>query len=502
MSLNIQTSTGLLEISTKVTKDKVISALGYSPANEEIETTVDNHIKDTDAHITSDERELWTENVENLDSHKSDKTVHVTSTEKQTWNNKSDFSGAYADLIDAPNITETEFGNMVVADENGNIIMQVDEDGFETTTVTAKSVVINGINIVTKLDEHKESIDGVVEDLSTHTSDSTVHITADERILWNNKSNFSGDYNDLTNGPDIKEDESGEVVYADEQGNVIVRIGEAGLETTQVIADTIVANGVNVGSTLSSHTSNNDIHITVAERNAWNAKADKTYVDETVANLVNSAPEKLNTLDELAAALGDDENFATTVTNQIASKVDHTEFDAHTHTKTDIGLGNVDNTADINKPVSVQQQDALDALKSELSETIVSESDEWIVADENGNIIARIDEGGLETTTVAVDAVVLNGDDLQTVLDSKADTSHTHDQYLKADDIVNKTDKSYVDAEIDAAIAEAKEDASNKDVVVLSEVQNTLSYYYTKIDIDNLELITVDDIDAICSATI
>ena len=50
--------------------------------------------------------------------------------------------------------------------------------------------------------------------------------------------------------------------------------------------------------------------------------ATETYVNTQVANLVNTAPDKLNTLDELAAALGDDENFATTVTNQIASKVD------------------------------------------------------------------------------------------------------------------------------------------------------------------------------------
>jgi len=39
-----------------------------------------------------------------------------------------------------------------------------------------------------------------------------------------------------------------------------------------------------------------------------------------VAGLVDSSPAALNTLNELAAALGDDPNFATTVTNQIATK--------------------------------------------------------------------------------------------------------------------------------------------------------------------------------------
>jgi hypothetical protein len=44
------------------------------------------------------------------------------------------------------------------------------------------------------------------------------------------------------------------------------------------------------------------------------------YVDTAVANLVDSAPESLNTLNELSAALNDDANFATTITSSIAAK--------------------------------------------------------------------------------------------------------------------------------------------------------------------------------------
>lgn len=45
------------------------------------------------------------------------------------------------------------------------------------------------------------------------------------------------------------------------------------------------------------------------------------YVTTAINNLINSAPGALNTLDELAAALGDDANFASNVTNSIATKV-------------------------------------------------------------------------------------------------------------------------------------------------------------------------------------
>ena len=48
--------------------------------------------------------------------------------------------------------------------------------------------------------------------------------------------------------------------------------------------------------------------------------ASTAYVTTALANLADSAPSTLNTLNELAAALGDDANFSTTVTNSIATK--------------------------------------------------------------------------------------------------------------------------------------------------------------------------------------
>lgn len=49
--------------------------------------------------------------------------------------------------------------------------------------------------------------------------------------------------------------------------------------------------------------------------------ATKGYVDTSVANLIDSAPGALDTLNELAAALGDDANFSTTITNSLATKL-------------------------------------------------------------------------------------------------------------------------------------------------------------------------------------
>ncbi|HBN7391817.1 TPA: tail fiber protein, partial [Escherichia coli] len=48
--------------------------------------------------------------------------------------------------------------------------------------------------------------------------------------------------------------------------------------------------------------------------------ASTAFVMAAIAALVDSSPDALNTLNELAAALGNDPNFATTMTNALAGK--------------------------------------------------------------------------------------------------------------------------------------------------------------------------------------
>lgn len=49
--------------------------------------------------------------------------------------------------------------------------------------------------------------------------------------------------------------------------------------------------------------------------------ANKDYVDTSVAAVIDAAPAALDTLNELAAALGDDANFSSTITTSIATKL-------------------------------------------------------------------------------------------------------------------------------------------------------------------------------------
>lgn len=58
-------------------------------------------------------------------------------------------------------------------------------------------------------------------------------------------------------------------------------------------------------------------------------------VQSSTQAIVNTAPEALDTIEELATALGDDPNFATTVTNALGTKADASTVNASLDTKAD-----------------------------------------------------------------------------------------------------------------------------------------------------------------------
>ena len=107
-----------------------------------------------------------------------------------------------------------------------------------------------------------------------------------------------------------------------------VGIGSATPTTTLDITGTATATAFvgpltgNVTGTTSSISNHNTDALTEGSTNLYftNARAD-ARAQLKIDALVDSAPNTLDTLNELAAALGDDANFSTTVTNSIAAKL-------------------------------------------------------------------------------------------------------------------------------------------------------------------------------------
>lgn len=87
-------------------------------------------------------------------------------------------------------------------------------------------------------------------------------------------------------------------------------------------------------------------------------------ISTAIANLIDSSPAALDTLNEIAAAINDDASYAATITTGLATKapLSSPTFTGTVSgiTKSMVGLGDVNNTTDALKPISTATQTALD----------------------------------------------------------------------------------------------------------------------------------------------
>lgn len=141
----------------------------------------------------------------------------------------------YNNLVNAPNIDENGTGELAIADESGNIILKVDATGTETTTITAKNVIVNGMDVMATISQHETDI----ENLETLVGDTAVATQISNAV--SKIESFSGDYGDLVNAPNITEDNSDSVVIADDNGYVVAKVDSDGIH-----ANSLILNGENV----------------------------------------------------------------------------------------------------------------------------------------------------------------------------------------------------------------------------------------------------------------
>lgn len=175
-----------------------------------------------------------------------------------------------------------------------------------------------------------------------------------EKINNAGDSSFTGDYDDLTGKPAINNVTlaSGNNTLAtlgiQPAGNYLTETDIADMATQTDIADmatktdiadmatkTDIAN-MATQSDIANMATQSDIadFITMDDVEALDY-ATETYVDTAVSGLVNSAPAALDTLKELADALGNDANFATTVTTALGNKVNTSDLVPMTNAEID-----------------------------------------------------------------------------------------------------------------------------------------------------------------------
>jgi len=215
------------------------------------------------------------------------------------------FSGSYNDLTNLPNLVKAAVEwtvNHTLADgtrylagdvvyDNGNIyVANYDNESLPTSNTLYWTNLGPG---------NRLNIDG--RDIKNIDGSDISNISYDQ--LANLPNLFSGSYNDLTDKPTLF---SGS--YNDLTGLPTLFSGSYDDLTNKPTLATVATSG-----------SYNDLtdKPTIPSLTGY---ATESYVNTQVANLVDTAPTTLDTLNELAAALGDDPNFATTVSNQIGLK--------------------------------------------------------------------------------------------------------------------------------------------------------------------------------------
>ena len=118
--------------------------------------------------------------------------------------------------------------------------------------------------------------------------------------------------------------------HVDVLGNLDVG---AGIDVTGNITVTGTVDSVDIGALNTTVASLSSVNgslangVTATTQSAGNNStrvATTAYTDTAIANLVDSSPSALNTLNELAAAINDDANFSSTVNTNIAAKLPKT----------------------------------------------------------------------------------------------------------------------------------------------------------------------------------
>ena len=311
------------------------------------------------------------------------------------------FSGDYNDLVNTPNITEDDSGNMVITDGSGNIIFRADADGIHTTTLS-----LNGESAATEkyVDDAIANIDIPKVDFTGYATEEYVDNAID--AIKFPETDLSDYYNKEetdtiinTTKEELSESivaESDEWKVVDEAGNIIFSVDASGAHTTEL---TLNGESAATKSYVDEAIANIDFHETDIS-----GKADVEHkhvieditdfptnlvtiddVNNAIADFIEADPVALEALQELSQALENHEDAYDALLETVGSKATKTE---------------------------------LEEVKAEISESIVSETDEFHIVDEDGNIVASIDENGVSTTTVTARSVIVNGNHVEEHIDN------------------------------------------------------------------------------------
>ena len=187
--------------------------------------------------------------------------------------NKIRISGSTFDIEDknaakTVTLTQAEYDALTVKDPNVFYVISDSEynfDGYWTSAQTQNAITQS---VSGKADT--SAVTSVSDSLTAHTANTTVHVTAQDKTNWNNKSDFSGNYNDLTNKPTIPTVPTSNTAFTNDAGYI-----------TSGEAQTQIDNSISGKADSSA--------VTQEISAAVSSKADTSYVDSAVSGKVDTS---------------------------------------------------------------------------------------------------------------------------------------------------------------------------------------------------------------------
>jgi hypothetical protein len=358
----IQLENRLLQISGELTAENISKALGYVPVSpnvtNELSQRVDNitfdslkdnpflqdgngelNIVDEAGNIIA---KIDAEGIHSVDfiagehrlSNKTDKAY----VDEAVKNVEVDLTGyateEYVNNIDFYNIKDNPIvnngdGKLLFVDENGYIGLQLEEDGLYVKDVIADGHTLsqkadksdlptklsdldNDTNYITLADIPPVEIPSLDEYVTEEELNSKGYITQHQDISHlATKAEVSDiDFYSIKNNPVINS-ETGKLLFVDESGNIGLQLENDGLYVSNVFAGSHI---------LSNKADKSEVPTSISQLTNDSGYITKPVVDQAIASLVDSAPETLDTIGEIASALKNNADIVDVLNQSISTK--------------------------------------------------------------------------------------------------------------------------------------------------------------------------------------
>tara|TARA_B100000614_G_scaffold115323_1_gene103605 strand:- start:633 stop:5474 length:4842 start_codon:yes stop_codon:yes gene_type:complete len=276
--------------------------------------------------------------------------VNVQSNWNETDTNDDSFiQNKPTDITDLSVHNVTELSDVSTTFFTGSTATSLTDAGSGSIITSAERTKLTGIDV----DPANNTISDGTDSITVAPSSRTVQVlgtTNEVEVFPTGAQSLAADRiftvglpNDVTIGNDLN-------ITGDATASSFVKSGGTG-------AQILLANGTVIDLTIESQGINNNDVDTKIPSNA----AVKDAIDTAISNVIDNAPTALDTLNELAAALGDDANFSTTITTALGNRLQFDQYQALTSAQVTQVLNNLLITS------TVQEINFLDGVTSTLA---------------------------------------------------------------------------------------------------------------------------------------